>query len=113
MTKDRLKDVEVLLGTPIQNEEKISEDHDAILLRIENEEYLSQKQDREQRKIFGYCIFAFMCVYMIIAISIVFMCGWGKMQLSDMVIITLIGSTLIEVIGIFNFVVRYLFHKRF
>ena len=79
-------------------------------MREENE---NLKQDREQRKIFGYCIFAFMCVYMIIAISIVFMCGWGKIQLSDMVIITLIGSTLVEVIGIFNFVVRYLFHKRF
>lgn len=70
------------------------------------------KQNRQQRKIFGYCIFAFMCVYMIIAISIVFLCGWNVLHLSDKVIITLISSTLIEVIGIFNFVARYLFHKK-
>lgn len=76
------------------------------------EEIEGLKQDRKQRKIFGYCIFGFMCAYMAAAIVIVFFCGFGLTQLSDKVILTLIGSTLVEVIGVFAFVARYLFHKK-
>lgn len=67
------------------------------------EEIEGLKQDRKQRKIFGYCIFGFMCAYMAAAIVIVFFCGFGLIYLSDKVILTLIGSTLVEVIGVFCF----------
>lgn len=76
------------------------------------EEIEGLKQDRKQRKIFGYCIFGFMCAYMAAAMVVIYFCGFGKMKLSNEIVITLIGSTLIEVIGIFNFVARYLFHKK-
>ena len=76
------------------------------------EEIEGLKQDRKQRKIFGYCIFGFMCAYMAAAIVIVYFCGFGLMYLADKLILTLIGSTLVEVIGVFAFVARYLFHKK-
>lgn len=76
-----------------------------------HEEIEDSRQDRSQRKIFSYCIFGFMCLYMGVALSIVFMCGLGSMALSDATLITLLTTTLANVIGVFNFVAKYLFHK--
>lgn len=76
------------------------------------EEVQGLKQDREQRKVFSYSIFAFMCIYMAIAMLIVFLCGLGVMLLSDGVLITLLTTTLADVIGVFIFVAKYLFHSK-
>ena len=57
------------------------------------EEIQGLKQDREQRKVFSYSIFGFMCVYMTIAMVIVFLSGLGVMSLSDNVLITLLTTT--------------------
>lgn len=76
------------------------------------EEIRGLKQDREQRKVFSYCIFGFMCSYMLIALVIVFCSGLGVMSLSDTVLVTLITSTLADVIGVFIFVAKYLFHNK-
>lgn len=70
-----------------------------------------QRQDREQRKVFSSRIFVFMCAYMGVAIIIVFLCGCRFMTLDDSVLITLLTTTLANVIGVFNFVAKYLFHK--
>lgn len=64
------------------------------------EEIQGLKQDREQRKVFSYSIFGFMCVYMTIAMVIVFLSGLGVMSLSDNVLITLLTTTLADVIGV-------------
>lgn len=76
-----------------------------------NEEIEDLKQDRKQRKIFSYCIFGFMCLYMASSIVIVFLCGLGIMNLDVSVLITLLTTTLANVIGVFNFVAKYLFHR--
>lgn len=76
------------------------------------EEIESLKQDRKQRRIFSYCIFGFMCVYMAAAIAIVFLCGLGVMCLKESVLITLLTTTLANVIGVFNLVAKYLFHNK-
>ena len=76
------------------------------------EEIQGLKQDREQRKVFSYSIFGFMCVYMTIAMVIVFLSGLGVMSLSDNVLITLLTTTLADVIGVFIFVAKYLFHSK-
>lgn len=76
------------------------------------EEIRGLKQDREQRKVFSYCIFGFMCFYMLIALIIVFFSGLKLMALSDTVLVTLISSTLADVIGVFLFVAKYLFHNK-
>lgn len=70
------------------------------------------KQDRKQRKIFSYVIFAFMCLYMAVSLIIVFLCGKFVLFLSDGVLIALLTTTLANVIGIFNFVAKYLFNPK-
>lgn len=76
------------------------------------EEIESLKQDRSQRKIFSYCIFGFMCLYMAASIVVVFLCGACAMKLDNSILITLLTTTLANVIGVFNFVVKYLFHNK-
>lgn len=75
------------------------------------EEVESLKQDRKQRKILSYALFGFMCLYMAAALAAVFLCGFFIMYLSDTVIGFLLTTTLADVIGIFSFVVKYLYHK--
>lgn len=76
------------------------------------EEIENLKQDRKQRKVFSYCIFGFMCIYMAISLAIVFLCGLGIMVLDVSVLITLLTTTLANVIGVFTFVAKYLFHNK-
>lgn len=70
------------------------------------------QQDRDQRKTFSYMIFVFMCVYVVAVFVILFLCGFGKMTLSDSVLITLLTTALANVIGVFTFVAKYLFHNK-
>jgi hypothetical protein len=49
---------------------------------------------------------------MTIAMVIVFLSGLGVMSLSDNVLITLLTTTLADVIGVFIFVAKYLFHSK-
>ncbi|MCM1452433.1 MAG: hypothetical protein NC102_09245 [Clostridium sp.] len=80
-------------------------------LEEKDESIKGHKQDREQRKVFSFRIFWFMCAYMVLSLVIVFCCGFGCMQLSESVLIALLTTTLANVIGVFNFVAKYLFHK--
>ena len=76
-----------------------------------DESLKDRRQDREQRKTFSTLIFKFMCAYMFLSLAIVFFCGFGWMCLSEAVLIALLTTTLANVIGVFNFVAKYLFHK--
>lgn len=76
------------------------------------EELESLKQDRQQRKVLSIALFIFMCVYMAVALLIVFLCGLFVMYLSDTVLVTLLTTTLADVIGIFGFVAKYLYHNK-
>lgn len=80
-------------------------------LEEKDESLKDHRQDREQRKIFSSRIFLFMCAYMVISILIVGCCGFGWMSLSESVLIALLTTTLANVIGVFNFVAKYLSHK--
>jgi fatty-acid desaturase len=80
--------------------------------QLQDEKIKDLQQDREQRKVLSYALFGFMCFYMLIGILIVACCGLGWMVLSDKVIITLLTSTLADVIGIFSFVAKYLYHNK-
>lgn len=77
-----------------------------------NEEIEGLRQDRLQRKIFGYIIFGFMCIYMLSVLVIVYFIGFDVAILSDKVIITLLTTSLASVIGVFNFVAKYLFPNK-
>ncbi len=76
------------------------------------EEVESLKQDRRQRKYLSYALFLFMCVYMAAALVVVFLCGFSVMYLSDTVLGILLTTTLADVIGIFSFVAKYLYHNK-
>lgn len=76
------------------------------------EENEGLKQDRKQRKYFSICIFGFMCLYMAFALFVVYRCGTFDLFLSDKVLITLLSTTLANVIGVFNFVAKYLFNPK-
>lgn len=115
--EDNDKDVELSDEKAIQ-EKPLKGEENAILAIQEkkiqklDEEIKDLQQDREQRKYLSYALFGFMCVYMLIALVIVFCCGFGWMFLSDKVLITLMTTTLADVIGIFGFVAKYLYHNK-
>lgn len=81
-------------------------------IQLKLEEIDDRKQDRDQRKKFSGHIFKFMCVYMAVAIIIVFLCGLQVMVLEPSVLITLLSTALANVIGVFTFVAKYLFHNK-
>nr|DAH77952.1 MAG TPA: hypothetical protein [Caudoviricetes sp.] len=78
----------------------------------QKEEIESLKQDRGQRKTYSNYIFGFMCFYMLASLVAVFFKGFGIMDLSDGVVISLMTTSLASVIGVFNFVAKYLFHPK-
>lgn len=95
-----LREIEELRKAKITNA-KLRED-------IEN-----LRQDREQRKQFAERIFFSVKSYMVCIIFLLFVQGFHILyfSLSDTVLVTLLGTTTINVIGIFAFVARYLFHR--
>lgn len=80
-----------------------------------NEEVASIRQDREERKVYAGKIFDFLCVYMMCVGLLLFMSGstTAVFQLSDSVLIAILGTTTTNVLGIFYFVANYLFPKRY
>lgn len=76
-----------------------------------SEEVETLKQDREQRVLYSERLFVFLCIYMMFALLIVVACGMGKISLSDTVIVAVITTAFANVIGIFAFVAKYLFHR--
>ena len=79
--------------------------------KIRNEELENRRQDRAQRKVYADNLFTFLCFYMILVFFILYKSGslYNSFELSDSVIIALITTTTANIIGIFAFVVRYLF----
>lgn len=79
--------------------------------KIRNEELENRRQDRAQRKVYADNLLTFLCFYMILVFFILYKSGslYNSFELSDSVIIALITTTTANIIGIFAFVVRYLF----
>lgn len=78
------------------------------------EEVESIRQDREERKVYASKTFDFLCIYMMCVGLLLFMSGstTASLQLSDSVLIVILGTTTTNVLGIFYFVANYLFPKR-
>lgn len=97
---------------------KIRQKYQEEKWRTENEllaeKLKSQQQDRDQRKDFALRIFNFVSLYMFGVFFLLVMSGIGTndFHLSDTVLVTLLGTTTATVIGVFNFVARYLFHNK-
>ena len=110
--KDKEESEESQVNLIEQKSNELTIDYLRAQMDRQREEIEGLKQDREQRKIFSYVIFGFMCIYMLISLALVFLDGYGIIFLSDKVLITLLTTSLANVIGIFNFVAKYLFHPK-
>ncbi|GEM_PF-2014406 len=75
------------------------------------EDITTKKDNRKKRGIFSYCIFGFVCTYMVAVLVIVFFCGFNVMTIDSKVLIALLSTTTANVIGLFAVVAKYLFHK--
>ncbi len=82
--------------------------------RLNDEEIRDRQQNRAQRKEYADNIFTFLCVYMLFVGLIITGVGNSHcgFELSDTVLIALITTTTANVIGIFVFVVKYLFNPK-
>ena len=80
--------------------------------KIKAEELHRRIQDREQRKTYATYVFYFLVGYMLFVFSILFFCGLNArgFDLSDSVLIAIVTTTTANVIGIFAFVMMYLFN---
>ncbi len=103
------------------------DDYDDVVKKIKQEEWRKLKldndakegenrgdsQDRDQRKLFAEKIFTFVSFYMFSVFFILVLCGSpSNFQLSDTVLVTLLGTTTANVIGILIIVVTYLFSRK-
>ena len=114
---DFLKQVSPSSNDPVVSEkaaydeiEKRKREAEARHLEIQNE---SDTQDRDQRKDFAERIFSFAAIYMLGVFFMIFISGTEttNFTLSDNVLITLLGTTTANVIGVFAIVVTYLFSR--
>jgi magnesium-transporting ATPase (P-type) len=102
----------------IKKEDKISEDIDQELKRVELQqktEHLERnKQDRTERKSYANKVFYLISVFICLTLLIVFLAGFkcGSFQLSDTVLTVLLSTTTVNVIGIFMVVMKYLFRDK-
>lgn len=99
-----LKSLKKLPATTIQSESDMQK-------RTAEEELEGKKQDRKQRKKFANWIFWVVVLYLIIVLFILCSCGYGCFYISDSVLITLLGTTTANVLGLFAIVAKYLFHN--
>lgn len=110
--KDKEESEESQVNLLEQTSNELTIDYLRAQIDRQREEIEGLKQDREQRKIFSYVIFGFMYLYMLASLVIVYLSGRRTILLSDSVLITLLTTSLANVIGIFNFVAKYLFHPK-
>lgn len=93
---------------------KLHEEQISIL----KEELRSKKQDTDERKKYADLTFQFLCWFAIGLFILIFLTGVNAnssakgFYLSDSVLITLITTSLSTIVGIFIFVMRYLFNNK-
>ena len=114
--------LEIIKQTPVSDDDHIV-DKDSLPEdaqkktwedRLKEEELFDRQQNRAQRKEYADHIFVFLFVYMLFVGLIIagVGCRHCGFELSDTVLIALITTTTANVIGIFVFVVKYLFNPK-
>lgn len=109
--------IELLENAPEEDygnsEETISEKRlKEIEVKLKDEELAGRKQDRRLREIFGEKIFDFVSLYMFGVFFILLLTGLPcAFYLSDAVLITILGTTTANVIGVLIIVTTYYFNK--
>lgn len=95
----------------IKEQELIKLQYENDARKVENE---SETQNKQQRKDFAERIYSFAAIYMLGVFLLLFLSGTETtdFKLSDNVLITLLGTTTANVIGILIIVVTYLFSRK-
>ncbi|MBF4494768.1 hypothetical protein IRZ83_14345 [Flavobacterium sp. JLP] len=75
------------------------------------QEIKNSDQNMVERKNYAEYIFSFTCLWCIAILFILIWKGMGKLNLSDEIIITLIGSSTVNVFVFFRLVTKYLFNE--
>lgn len=105
-------DVDKITAPPtLQNEEECQLELLRFEVRQKEEELKSRQQDREQRKDFAMMIYRLLVGYLVVVALILFLVAIDcvYVNLSDSVLITILGTTTANILAIFRFVARYLF----
>lgn len=99
------------ISSMIPKSSSYQEATDALKYILTNEEIKDMMQNREERKSYAFCIFVLICIYLFLVFVILFFSGFKLwcFKLSDSILLTLLGTTLINVLGVFIIVVNYLF----
>jgi hypothetical protein len=76
-----------------------------------------QKQDIKERKKYALLFFYLSCAWLVAIMAIIMLQGFGwfckaPFKLSDSIVLTMIGSTTVNVLGILYIVAKYLFPNR-
>ena len=70
-------------------------------------------QDIEMRREYADKTYLFVCVYMVFVFMLIFLaCSPSSFEMSDDVLMVLLGTTTVNVIGLFAIVMNYLFPKK-
>ena len=102
-------EVEVAIVDQEPGREHLSSDEEQRRLKLR-----SLAQDIQHRELYAKRIFVFVCFWVAALLGIVTLQGWkpGGFELTDGVLIALIGGTTANVLGLFVVVANYLFPKR-
>lgn len=94
-----------------ENDYLAQEEREKWINKLMEADVKDRDQDRNQRKDYASMIFNFMCLYLACVFFIIVMNGITKsnFHISDNIILALLGTTVVEVIGTFKFVAKYLF----
>jgi uncharacterized membrane protein len=94
--------------------EDIEREYKLIDIDIRREVLEGNKQDRKERKAFANKIFILLVAFLAASLLIVAFSAADciRFHLSDSILITLLTTTSADVIGIFIFVVKYLFKAK-
>ena len=120
-TQQPLNSIRVPLEPPKESSSQGSSEEEGITLaharnevardRCEEEEIADRQQARKQREEFAHKVFRLVVGWIIAVGALLCLSGWGvwDFQLSDSVLITLVGGTSASVIGLLAIVMRSLF----
>lgn len=109
LSQDQVNDSEEEENVSLKDLERVKS---LLDINFRKEELEGRKQDRKQRGEYANKIFVLLCVYLGIILLALFLSGLRVINTSDTVLVALVTTATANVIGIFIFVAKYLFHTK-
>lgn len=92
--------------------EDIALERGRVDIYIKKEELEGAKQDRAQRKEYADKIFFLVAFYLIFVYILIILSGVSFLEIDSSVLIAIVTTTTANVIALFTFVAKYLFHPK-